>query len=135
MSSVTAALPRKSMIAVECKFLKVGNRMLLEQWGSWRMDGMGVPRYASPSITAATTDGGTEYTLTDDVVLVIDAAVAKLIQRDQQIGDFVWLYYGSKWTMVRIGESARIYERSAREIIKQGVTWIDSALEHIREAA
>lgn len=31
MSNVTAALPRKSMTAVECKFLKVGNRMLLEQ--------------------------------------------------------------------------------------------------------
>jgi len=31
MSNVTAALPRKSLTAVECKFLKVGNRMLLEQ--------------------------------------------------------------------------------------------------------
>lgn len=31
MSNVTTALPRKSMTAVECKFLKVGNRMLLEQ--------------------------------------------------------------------------------------------------------
>jgi hypothetical protein len=31
MSNVTAALPRKSLTSVECKFLKVGNRMLLEQ--------------------------------------------------------------------------------------------------------
>lgn len=31
MSNVTAALPRKSLSSVECKFLKVGNRMLLEQ--------------------------------------------------------------------------------------------------------
>lgn len=30
-SNVSAALPRKSLTAVECKFLKVGNRMLLEQ--------------------------------------------------------------------------------------------------------
>lgn len=108
---------------------------LLEQWGSWRMDGMGVPRYVSPSIGAAAVGGGAEYTLTDDAALLIDRAVAKLIQRNQQMGDFVWLYYGAKWTMVRIGESARISERSAREIIKQGVAWIDSALEHIREAA
>lgn len=108
---------------------------LLEQWGSWRMDGMGVPRYVSPSVGAAATGGGAEYTLTDDAALVIDGAVAKLTQRNQQMGDFVWLYYGAKWTMVRIGESARISERSAREIIKQGVAWIDSALEHIREAA
>ena len=99
------------------------------------MDGMGVPRYVSPSVGAAATGGGAEYTLTDDAALVIDSAVAKLIQRNQQMGDFVWLYYGAKWTMVRIGESARISERSTREIIKQGVAWIDSALEHIREAA
>lgn len=108
---------------------------LLEQWGSWRMDGMGVPRYVSPSVGAAATGGGVEYTLTDDAALVIDAAVAKLTTRNQQMGDFVWLYFGAKWTMVRIGESARISERSAREIVKQGVAWIDSALEHIREAA
>lgn len=31
MSNVTAALPRKSLTSVERKFLKVGNRMLLEQ--------------------------------------------------------------------------------------------------------
>ena len=108
---------------------------LLEQWGSWRMDGMGVPRYVSPAVGAAATGGGAEYTLTDDTALVVDAAVAKLTTRNQQMGDFVWLYFGAKWTMVRIGEGARISERSAREIVKQGVAWIDSALEHFREAA
>ena len=108
---------------------------LLEQWGSWRMDGMGVPRYVSPSITAATAGGGTEYSLTDDAALVIDSAVAKLTQRNQQMGDFVWLYFGSKWTMVRIGETSRMSERSAREIVKQGVAWVDSFLEQFREAA
>ncbi|CAI3808218.1 TPA: antiterminator Q family protein [Pseudomonas putida] len=108
---------------------------LLEQWGSWRMDGMGVPRYVSPSITAATAGGGTEYSLTDDTALVIDSAVAKLTQRNQQMGDFVWLYFGSKWTMVRIGEASRMSERSAREIVKQGVAWVDSFLEQFREAA
>ncbi|WP_116867027.1 hypothetical protein [Pseudomonas syringae] len=30
MSNVTVALPRKSLTAVECKFLKIGNRQLLE---------------------------------------------------------------------------------------------------------
>lgn len=108
---------------------------LLEQWGSWRMDGMGVPRYVSPSITAAAAAGGVEYTLTDDAALVVDSAVARLTQRNQQMGDFVWLYFGSKWTMVRLGESARMSERSAREIVKQGVAWVDSFLEQFREAA
>lgn len=108
---------------------------LLEQWGSWRMDGTGVPRYVSPSVTAAATGGGVEYTLTDDAALAIDAAVAKLTKRNQQMGDFVWLYYGAKWTSVRIGEDNKMAERKAREIIKSGVAWVDSALEYFRDAA
>lgn len=108
---------------------------LLEQWGSWRMDGMGVPRYVSPSVGLAATSGGVEYTLTDDAALAIDAAVAKLTKRNQQMGDFVWLYYGAKWTSVRIGEDNKMAERKAREIIKSGVAWVDSALEHFRDAA
>lgn len=108
---------------------------LLEQWGSWRMDGMGVPRYVSPSVSCAAVGGGTEYTLTDDAALVIDSAVAKLTQRNQQMGDFVWLYYGAKWTMVRLGESARMSERSAREIVKGGVGFIDGYLQAISEVA
>ena len=107
---------------------------LLEQWGSWRMDGMGVPRYVSPSHGAASVTGS-DYTLTDDAALVVDAAVARLIRRNQQMGDFVWLYFGAKWTAIRIGEQNKMAERKAREIIKAGVAWIDSALEHIREAA
>lgn len=31
MNNVTAALPRKSLTPVECKFLKAGNRLLLEK--------------------------------------------------------------------------------------------------------
>lgn len=31
MSNVTAALPRKSLTPIECKFLKLGNRQLLEK--------------------------------------------------------------------------------------------------------
>jgi hypothetical protein len=107
---------------------------LLEQWGSWRMDGMGVPRYVSPSHGAAATSG-IDYTLTDDAALVVDAAVARLITRNQQMGDFIWLYFGAKWTAIRIGEQNRMAERKAREIIKAGVAWIDSALEHLRDAA
>ena len=108
---------------------------LLEQWGSWRMDGMGVPRYVSLSHGAAATTSGITYTLTDDAALIVDAAVARLIKRNQQMGDFVWLYFGAKWTAIRIGEQNQMAERKAREIIKEGVAWIDSALEHLREAA
>lgn len=108
---------------------------LLEQWGSWRMDGMGVPRYVSPSYASAATAGPCEYTLTDDMALVIDGAVARLTKRDQVMGDFVWLYYAAKRPAHWVGTAAGVSERKAFEIIKAGVAWVDSALEHIREAA
>ena len=47
---------------------------LLEQWGSWRMDGMGVPRYVSPLYAMIrdnnVTEGGIKnYCVTDDVAV------------------------------------------------------------------
>lgn len=113
---------------------------LLEQWGFWRMDGMGVPRYVSPLYALirdnVPCEGGVkEYSLTDDLALVVDGAVARLINRDDQMGNFIWLYFGAKWPALRIGRENGIGEAKAREIIKAGVAWIDCALERIREAA
>ncbi|MNY67204.1 hypothetical protein D3C86_2047470 [compost metagenome] len=76
-----------------------------------------------------------EYSLTDDLALVVDGAVARLINRDDQMGNFIWLYFGAKWPALRIARENSIGEAKAREIIKAGVAWIDCALEGIREAA
>ncbi len=82
---------------------------------------MGVPRYVSP-LAALINQCGPESTamsfvITDDTAMFVDAAIARLISRNQQMGDFVWWYFGSKWTMVRIAETHKMSERSAREII------------------
>lgn len=106
---------------------------LLEQWGSWRMSGMGVPRYVSQ--LAAVMDqfnpqpSTQSYLITDDVALIVDGALAKLIKRDQQMGDFVWFYFGAKWPANRIAREAGISERKAWELIKAGVAWIDGVLD------
>lgn len=113
---------------------------LLEQWGWWRMSGMGVPRYVSPLYAlirdnTAGEGGVAEFVITDDVALVVDSAVAKLTTRDQQMGGFVWMYFGMKWPALRIGRETKMGEAKAREIIKAGVAWIDCAIEQVREAA
>ncbi|WP_434569179.1 antiterminator Q family protein [Pseudomonas sp. Z3-8] len=117
---------------------------LLEQWGWWRMDGMGVPRYVSPQLALMRDNvqmpSVSSYLITDDEALAVDSAMAKLTQRNAQMGLFLWLYFGAKWTMVRIGESAGggaagISERSTREIIKSGVGWIDGVLHGMSDAA
>ncbi|MBK3446036.1 antiterminator Q family protein [Pseudomonas lactis] len=113
---------------------------LLEQWGWWRMDGMGVPRYVSPLYALIrdnnVTEGGIKnYCVTDDVAMVVDRAVAKLAQRDAQMGNFIWLYFGAKWAALRIARENEMSEAKARELIKAGVAWVDCAIEVFREAA
>lgn len=113
---------------------------MLEQWGWWRMDGMGIPRYISPLYALmrehAPCEGGTKnYAITDDLALGVDGAVSRLTVRDEQMGFFIWLYFGAKWPALRIGRQFNIGEAKAREIIKAGVAWVDCALENLREAA
>lgn len=111
---------------------------MLEQWGWWRMDGMGIPSYASPmmaimrEVMPATSKS---YVITDELAGVVDGAVARLCKRDQQMGDMLWLYYGAKWAAVRVGRQYGISEGKARELIKAGVAWVDCVLERVREAA
>ena len=113
---------------------------LLEQWGWWRMDGMGVPRYVSP-LHALMRDntmcsGGVKsYIIVDDLAMLIDSAVARLTNRNQQMGDIIWLYFGAKWPALRIGREFKMSEAKARELMKTGVAWIDCAIENIRDAA
>lgn len=120
---------------------------MLEQWGLWRMSGMGIPRYVSPSLAlmrdnVAESGGGPSHCITDDMALMIDSCVARLTKRESDhrmkgptMGDCVWLYFGYKWPAARVGRHYGVSEAKAREIIKAGVAWIDSAIEYMREAA
>lgn len=113
---------------------------LLEQWGWWRMDGMGVPRYVSPMHAlmrnnVEMTGGVKSYSVTDDMALAIDGAMARLTKRDQQMGDFVWLYFGAKWPALRVGKEHGMSEAKARELIKSGVAWVDASLDALLQSA
>jgi hypothetical protein len=111
---------------------------MLEQWGWWRMDGMGIPSYASPMMAImreVMPSTSKSYVITDELAGVVDGAVARLCKRDQQMGDMIWLYYGAKWAAVRVGRQYGMSEGKARELIKAGVAWVDCVLERVREAA
>ncbi|RMV81242.1 hypothetical protein ALP04_200041 [Pseudomonas amygdali pv. sesami] len=83
---------------------------LLEQWGWWRMDGMGVPRYVSP-LYALMRDhvpcegGAKQYMVTDELAMAVDGAVARLTIRNEQMGNFIWMYFGAKHPALRIGRA------------------------------
>ena len=113
---------------------------LLEQWGWWRMDGRGIPQYVSSLQVlmrqhVAQSGECKPYCISDELAGVIDAAVARLTRRDQQMGDFIWLYFGAKWPMLRLGRHCGISESKAREVVRAGVAWIDCVLETLRRAA
>lgn len=111
---------------------------MLEQWGWWRMDGMGVPSYMSPALAImrdAIPSATKSYVITDELAVVVDGAVARLCRRDAQMGDMIWLYYGAKWPAIRVGRHYGVSEMKARELIKAGVAWVDCALDTLREAA
>ncbi|QXI49146.1 antitermination protein Q [Pseudomonas anuradhapurensis] len=105
---------------------------LLEQWGWWRMDGMGVPGYVSQMAAVMSQRNPISttrsYNIKDEVAELVDGVLAKLIKRDPQMGDFVWFYFGAKWPANRIGRENGMSERKAWELIKAGVAWIDGAL-------
>ncbi|MFJ2445178.1 antiterminator Q family protein [Pseudomonas sp. NPDC087626] len=113
---------------------------LLEQWGWWRMDGVGVPGYVSPTLAlirlaVPQPAASISYCITDDWALAIDEAVARLTLRDQQMGDIAWLYFGAKWPMTRVGKHYGISEGKARELARAGAAWIDCALSALRDVA
>ncbi|MBM1186788.1 antitermination protein Q [Pseudomonas lundensis] len=112
---------------------------MLEQWGWWRMDGAGVPIYTSPSFALMRqampqASVSKNYSITDDWAIAIDNAVAKLTQRDQQLGDIMWLYFGAKWPMTRVGKYYGISEGKTRELARAGAAWVDCAVGWLRAA-
>ncbi|WP_434728586.1 antiterminator Q family protein [Pseudomonas soli] len=113
---------------------------LLEQWGWWRLDGVGIPQYASPTLVLMkqampVCSGKGSYCITDEVALAVDRAVAKLCVRDQQMGDILWLYYGAKWPMARVGKFYGVSEGKARELARAGVAWIDCVIVEVEKVA
>lgn len=119
---------------------------MLEQWGSWRMSGMGVPRYVSPMMVIMRDNVeqvcGITFCITDELAMMVDGCVARLIEREKgrcnggpTMGDCIWLYFGAKWPAMRVGRHYGISEAKARELIKAGVAWIDGRLEMMIEAA
>lgn len=103
------------------------------------MDGRGIPHYTSPLLALMRSQvpqvGSTKaYCITDELACLVDGAVARLTRRDQQMGDFIWFYFGAKWPMLRLGRHHKMSEAKARELIRAGVAWIDCALEGNRYA-
>ena len=104
------------------------------------MDGAGVPSYTSPTFALmrqANPQASTSknYCISDDWAIAIDNAVAQLACRDPQMGEIIWLYYGAKWPMLRVGKHYGMSEGKVRELARASAAWIDCAISKVRDAA
>ncbi|MNF67819.1 hypothetical protein D3C84_496450 [compost metagenome] len=104
------------------------------------MDGAGIPGYTSPTLALmrqalAQPVASKNFCITDDWAIAIDNAVARLAHRDQQMGDIIWLYFGAKWPMARVGKHYGMSEGKARELARAGAAWIDCAVDDMRRVA
>jgi hypothetical protein len=111
---------------------------MLEQWGWWRLDGVGLPGYTSPAFAIMRDhlpSASKSFSITDELAMAVDGAVARLCRRDQQMGDILWLYYGAKWPMVRVGRYFGLSEGKTRELARAASAWVDCVLTSSLEAA
>lgn len=111
---------------------------MLEQWGWWRMDGRGVPGYTSTAFALMRDllpSASKSYSITDELAIAVDGAIARLCRRDQQMGDILWLYYGVKWPMARVGKYYGLSEGKTRELARAATAWVDCVLTSSLEAA
>lgn len=104
------------------------------------MDGSAGPCSISPTFALMRqvmpdASASKNYCITDEWALMVDHAVAKLARRDQQVGNIIWLYYGAKWPMVRVGKYYGVSEGKARELARAGVAWIDCIIGERKGAA
>ena len=109
-------------------------KYLLEQWGWWRMHSAGIPRYVSPAYALLRDNMGSTVPMgciTDDLALAVDRVVARLCIRDPMMGDCIWLHYGARLSMRRIGKLLGVGRSKVQELLGAGEAWIDGALDPI----
>jgi len=106
-----------------------GTEYLLEQWAIWRRVGRGLPS----SLTTGPSANQAVFHISDDVAMAVDGAVGRLTARSRKIGAMVLAYFGDGKAALRIARENEMSEAKARELIAQGVAWIDCVLDHRAE--
>lgn len=114
---------------------------LLQEWGIWLRYGDGAPRYVS-AYAVLTRDQFEESgrrpvaAISDDLCLLVDRNVARLCQRDAQMGNALFMYYRYRGMSFRtLGRFLGVTHMKAQELVRSGEAWIDSRLCQMSEVA
>ena len=122
----------------ETGMLAMSTEDLLVEWGLW-LNSVESPvkGYVSPALVVSRR-GSTrlrslpECTIDDDTAVVIDQAVARLTDINQEMGKGLVMYFCWRWSYREIGNRWGINKNQVQQVIKQAVAWMDGRLDHHR---
>ena len=73
--------------------------------------------------------GGSVLAITEEEAQEVDAAVARLIQRDEEMGRVLKLYYFSGCNASLVARAFEINRKRAIVLVQCGTAWVDAKLE------
>lgn len=101
---------------------------LLSQWALWSRFNTGKAKgYPTRSIFEEPRHHD-DLVITDDEAMIIDQIVAKLSQKDQQIGYATSIFFFYRQNLTKTAERLDTSRRTAKMWITAGIAWIDGVL-------
>jgi hypothetical protein len=113
---------------------------LLTQWGIWLRYGGGLPGYVSPHY-ALIRDNIEQHDerpccmITEDLCMLMDRIVARLIIRNNAMGKALVLFYGRDISYATLGRIMDIPKTRAESLVKSGEIWVDAVIDDRLAAA
>lgn len=97
---------------------------LLNQWGKWSRMGLG--------LGLGTPSNDNFHVIHDELALIVDAVVCRLGKGQPKKMRAIELHYQQDYTPAMIGKHLNCGETKARDMLKQGVAWVDGYLDSYR---
>ncbi|BCE02937.1 antiterminator Q family protein [Marinicellulosiphila megalodicopiae] len=107
--------------------------VLLEQWAIWAKQNKGLNiNWQSVSATAGPQESDhRDTTISDDLALIIDGLMGKLIKRNPKLGNVLYWYYLSEGNASKVARVMGLNRKEIASIARSGEVWFDLALEVI----
>jgi len=102
---------------------------LLEEWALWSRINTGSKVGYPSSCPFVFKKGDSHLAITDDEAQEIDAAVARLVMRDKEMGKVLKLYYFSNSNASLVARKMEIGRKRVNVLVQCGTAWVDAKLE------
>ena len=104
---------------------------LLEEWAIRSRINTGSKVGYPSSCPFVIKQGSSHLAITDEEAQQIDAAVARLIHQDKEMGEVLRLHYFNSCNVSLTARKKRIDRKRAYVLIQSGIAWVDAKLDGI----